>query len=126
MSWYGPNHKFYQSYPYLPLPNQYHPRPQPTAYPPNDPARFRASAETSMRMAEQAKRLLSRIQSDERFASKLRNAAQMNNHDEVRRLINQIEMQVMYKVSYTPDGIKIKLTPQNEQKCAKMVIDLCW
>jgi hypothetical protein len=107
--------------PYAPVP-----RPQSDPYPPNEVNRFRTSATTFLKLSEQVKILLEKIESDERFAKKLRGAAQKNQKEDIDRLVRSTGMQALFEASYSPDGMKIELCPSNENECAKMVIHLCW
>lgn len=114
--------------PYFPYDQQgwpgiygYAPRP----FPANDVTRMQSSAQSFPQLSRQAQQLTGKIQTDTAFAKRLRGAAQVNNKDEVKRLIGTI-VKIPFIVSYTPDGLKVEIHPLQQSFCATLTAFVCW
>lgn len=95
------------------------------SYPPNDVTRMQSSAGAYPQLSQQAQQLTGRIQSDSSFAKQLRGAAQVNHKDQVKRMIQSV-IKAPFTFSYTPDGLKVVITPTGHQRCASLTIFVCW
>ncbi|HET7581101.1 MAG TPA: hypothetical protein VFK33_17620 [Bacillales bacterium] len=106
----------YYLFPYQPVPRQ---------YPEANVPRMQASARAYQQLIPQAENLTAKIQSDAGFDRRLNQAAQVNHQDEVKRLVGTV-VQAPFHVSYTPDGLKVEIYPQNQQACTILTVYVCW
>ncbi|GEL77550.1 hypothetical protein [Tenuibacillus multivorans] len=113
--WYDIYHMYNQ---------QYTPRQD---YPEVDPSLFKKSAESFRGLLNEASGMLYNLSQDEKLAHDVMMAAQKNELDEVKKLLESTDISSRVDVDYNPDGITMKMSSQVEgTDCCHLKMDLRW
>ncbi|WP_163970869.1 hypothetical protein [Oceanobacillus halotolerans] len=100
-------------------------RPQ---YPPVNPDYLYESANYMQPLIQDINRVLDKLGSSKEFDEKLMEAAQVNDKEEVKRLIDTLDINADVKIDYTPDSLSLTFEPMEEERkgCCKVETRLRW
>ncbi|SEQ51890.1 hypothetical protein [Piscibacillus halophilus] len=118
----------YYNYPWHDIYRTYHtghfPRQE---YPEVDPSLFKESAEAFREILYDASGILQRLSESEDFAFQVMDAAQKDDVERVRQLLESTGIHNKVEVDYNPDGIKMTMQTEVEgADCCHLTMDLRW
>ncbi|RSK28414.1 hypothetical protein EJF36_16925 [Bacillus sp. HMF5848] len=97
------------------------------SYPEVNPDLFNQSAIAMQKLMKEASLVLKKIADSKQFAMKLMSAAQESNLAQVDELIKSTGISSKVDTSYTPDGIKLKLSSKaGDTDCCHLTISMRW
>ncbi|MFD2637957.1 hypothetical protein [Piscibacillus salipiscarius] len=118
--YYYPWYDIYQTYQSGRLPNG-------NGYPDVDPTVFKESAEAFRDLLNDASGILQKLSESEDFAHQVMDAAQKNDIDRVRELLESTGIHNNVEVDYNPDGITLIMQANVEgADCCHLTMDLRW
>ncbi|MGY0693899.1 hypothetical protein ACW2QC_14110 [Virgibacillus sp. FSP13] len=99
-------------------------RPQ---YPEVDPTLFHQSAGAFKTLMNDATIILNKLADSKEFAYQVMNAAQVNDKDEVEKLIKSTGVKENVNVDFNPDAITLEMMSKLEKtECCKLAMTLRW
>ncbi|WP_163100075.1 hypothetical protein [Peribacillus alkalitolerans] len=99
----------------------------PEMYPPIDTQELHKSAQIFQKLIRQTDLIVKKIISSDKFARDLMESAQKSDQKKVDQLILSTGITIKHKVTFSPDGINIKLhNGDNDGDCCTLVIALRW
>lgn len=114
-------------------PSYYYPQYGRTAYwpirqfPNVDPTVLHQSANETKKLMQEASLVLDKLADSKEFDTKLMNAAQASNKEEVTRLIHSLGVTSNVNVRYTPDGFNLEFTSKVANvECCRLIVALRW
>ncbi|RPF53218.1 hypothetical protein [Aquisalibacillus elongatus] len=126
---YNPNehiHPYYY-YPWYDIYRSYQPTTQRQNYPEVDPTQFKESAAAFQELLNDASELLGRLSESEEFAFDVMTAAQEDDLEEVKRLLESTGIHNEVEIDYNPDGITMMMQTDVEGlDCCHLEMDLRW
>jgi hypothetical protein len=99
----------------------------PPAYPPVEPQQFMDSADKTKPLLDDAKLIMDQVSNSREYATKLMDAAQKSNMNEVNQLIKGTGVQSTPGIKFNPDGFTLDFSNQTANiDCCHLQVILRW
>ncbi|MGX9929692.1 hypothetical protein ACW0KB_00400 [Virgibacillus salarius] len=90
---------------------------------------FYESANETVRLMNDVRVVLNKLSTSKEFDRQIMSAAQQSDHEEVKRLIQSLNITSTIEVGFTPDELRLnfsKKTVHSNRDCCKITIFLRW
>jgi hypothetical protein len=99
----------------------------PYEYPPIQPKQFMESADKMIPLLDDAQTIMERVKNSKDFSSKLMDAAQKSNMNELHQLINGAGIKSKPGIHFNPDGFTLEFSNKTgDLDCCHLKIILRW
>jgi len=98
-------------------------------FPPVDPEMFYKSANEMKMLMDDASEVLDKLADSKQFDENLMTAAQESNMEEVKRLIQTVDIASEVDVYFNPDSLHLefrKKVADDEMECCRLLVILRW